>query len=506
MSYGKKGQIALIEMITSVIILFVSLGIFFPGFSYHDRWSESLVLLKGKDLILTIDRLGKDNLYNLSFNLTALEDFLNQTIPISKTGIISWSETEGTFKPTISVACNCTNVTISALRSWFTRYGEPFIRVNDRKIKIEFWDTTLDSIKPGTDVLLIWGYKNLSKYKQNLLDYLAEGNGIVEMSDIGIGKLDDGHKQIFDLQFQRSTAGGDIRDVAVYDEFRRKPNNASDIIYTPWKYFYHIPIPLLATQTTGPIPSDQIIPRSCGDIATGNFSIQANITGENIGELINYMFWICDSTYVYFDTDRDPDGKPNVELEEGYNFYILDYYNETPDEARNWTFYLSYINGQEEIGVSFRSEYKFHDFIKVEWGCSVTNKSGKANRPAGKFIPPGWCRGKKPWSGYTVVLPGSDDYYKILIQADTKTKHREPIPGVVLNTNISRTAWISNFTEEGVGDDEKLLLLSLLFWASNKEAVGALDIKIGYTTSYINTVNIDMFEIYRFNLGLGYPY
>jgi len=31
-------------------------------------------------------------------------------------------------------------------------------------------------------------------------------------------------------------------------------------------------------------------------------------------------------------------------------------------------------------------------------------------------------------------------------------------------------------------------------------------VKVGYVTSYLNTKNVDVFEVYRFNLGLGYPF
>jgi len=460
LSYGKKGQIALIEMITSVIILFISLGIFFPGFSYHDRWSESLVLLKGKDLILTIDRLGKDNLYNLSFNLTALEDFLNQTIPISKTSIISWSETEGTFKPTISVACNCTEEQISALRSWFTRYGEPFIRVNNRKIKIEFWDTTLDSIIPGTDVLLIWYNESLANYEQSLQNYINDGNGIVEMKDFRVSSdIDAVQKKIFGLRWISKKPGKDVEFLL----FRKKPDNSTDIIYNPYKYFYHMPFPLKTIPSTDDVTGCQPNPPP----PTGKFSFNNT----------DYKFYICwPGTSVYFNDTEEI-------VQVGQQF-TLDEYN----------FSLNYVDNNETIGISFRPEYNFISLLRTKKGESE---------------PPGVAWGVY---FYSTVYPGDDNPNRILIKANENYKGNLEMPAVVLNSSHgNRVAWIADFTSnitdwEVVQDDYKSLLLSLLLWASNKGAVGAPDIKLGYTASYINTVNIDMFEVYRFNLGLGYPY
>jgi hypothetical protein len=74
---------------------------------------------------------------------------------------------------------------------------------------------------------------------------------------------------------------------------------------------------------------------------------------------------------------------------------------------------------------------------------------------------------------------------------------------------VNRVAWIADFTDNDIiGDDHKLLLTSLLLWASNKKASAVLssNLKIGYLTSYVNINNTDMFEVYKFNLGLGYPY
>ena len=82
-------------------------------------------------------------------------------------------------------------------------------------------------------------------------------------------------------------------------------------------------------------------------------------------------------------------------------------------------------------------------------------------------------------------------------------------PSVILNKiGDTGVAWIADFSEDGFDDAEKLLLTSLLFWASNKRTTSdqVLDISLGYMTSYVTIENIDMFEVYKFSLGLGYPF
>lgn len=100
------------------------------------------------------------------------------------------------------------------------------------------------------------------------------------------------------------------------------------------------------------------------------------------------------------------------------------------------------------------------------------------------------------------VRQADNDANKILLKNGNQ-------PVVVLNGTIGKTAWMA--IPQNVGDDHKELLLSLLLYAANKGPSGVLSpqlrkLNIGYLTSYINTKNDDIFEIYKFNLGLGFPF
>ena len=100
-----------------------------------------------------------------------------------------------------------------------------------------------------------------------------------------------------------------------------------------------------------------------------------------------------------------------------------------------------------------------------------------------------------------------NDARKILLKADVKYNGNY-IPAIILNNSEgARVAWMADF--ENYDDYEfRTMIASLLLWASNKRAIGILspNVKVGLRTSYVNTVNDDMFEVYKYNLGLGYPY
>jgi len=439
-------------MISVLIVLFVAFGVFFPSFSYKSKWDEALILLKNRDIILTIDRIGK--LYDYSFSPSNLQNFLDTLIPVNETGMISWSETEGTIKNEIKLACNCTPDQMRTLSIW-TRG----LKVNGREIIISPVSTPLDNIQTS-DVLLIWGRKDLSNYVTQLRDYLKGENGIVEVADFRTdGEVNSAQQQIFGLKFVDR-----IKGMADYDQFARKPNNSTDITYGPYKNFYHVPIPLKATPSTVSIAGCRYSPSNSGNLTFGQ---------------TRYGFWICDDASVWFDTDAD--GAHDTKVTVGKEFKIAGY-----------NFTLSYVDDNKQIGVSFEPTFRFSDFLY-------------AIVPPGEPDPNGWAWGTK---GSVHIEPVDGNSEKVLINAVFSSPPRI-FPVVILNsTKVGRTAWMPEFADDTVGDDQKLLLISLLLWASNKRAVSVLspNLKVGYINSYINAVNGDMFEVYNFNLGLGYPY
>ena len=127
----------------------------------------------------------------------------------------------------------------------------------------------------------------------------------------------------------------------------------------------------------------------------------------------------------------------------------------------------------------------------------------------GGKLPKGWCTGGKAWAGYYTIAPAAGEVFRSLILSNISTDQNESLPVVVLNgTTKSRAIWSANFTKGGVGDDKRLLLVSLVLWASNNQAttpiLGSIQ-KSCQQISYVDSREYDMYEIYKFVMGLNFP-
>ena len=424
-----KAQITLIEMIVVLIALFVAFGVLFPGFVYKNRWKEANILLMSRDLVLTIDRIGK--LYEYSFNQSTLSQFLSSLI---RENLIPWSEVEGTVANKIVVACNCTENEVNKMYSWFSP-----LFLNNRQIIFLFLKSNLEELPAETDVLLIKGYKNLTSYLNNFNSYVARGIGIVEMMDFDTPEKvnsDETQRRIFGLIWNGTEQG-------TASMIFSKPTSAKNLTYIPYKNFYHVPLSLNTF-------SEESLP-GCSFYGRGNFTL--NGTG--------YPFWICNSTHVWFDTNLDGVGDTLVML--GSRFNISGY-----------NFTLNYIYDNSHIAVSFKPDYIFSNYFSYE-------------QAGNKYI--------------ANILPIDRDEKRVLLKA---VRNGRNFPTVILN--FSRVAWMYDFGENP-SDEEKELLLSLLLWASRKKSSVLPSImKTGFSTSYVNVENRDVFEVYKFSLGLSYPY
>lgn len=441
-----KAQIAIIEVVITLVALFIAFNILFPGFRYKSGWKDALMLLKGRDMLTMLDRTNK--LYETSFDSQVLQQLTAELFPY--TGIITWSTTENAIKDKIFVACNCTNRQID-----FLNQITQDLKVNNRSIDITFCPTNLENINPCSselvypDVLIVWGYKNLdSRYLRIFQDFLRDGNGIVEIADLQSGQVDEIQQKIFGLKWFGGGWGSVNEDSFI------KPKSALELKYQPYKYFYHIPFRLKGASTNS-LPVEGIPSPTCSLMSKGNFTFRNT----------RYTFWVCNVDSVYWDTNNN--GLADMVVVRGRDFQIATY-----------NFTLSYIDSNTEIRVTFKPEFKFLDFLKA---------------------------------GGSKLYPLDDDVNKILLsKGNWNNAPEKPIPVVILNgTETGRTVWVADFSRGGlnaVGDDQKNLLISLLLSMSNKETKAVKPVKTGYVNSYVNVENKDMFEVYRFNLGLGFPF
>ena len=445
-----KGQINIVELIFVIIALLIAFSILFPGFSYQSKWPAALLLLGSKDLILTMDRIGK--LYEYSFDSVAFLSFIDSAAPASKTNWIIWPETEGTIKNEVIVACNCTRSQADFLETHTTG-----LIMNGREVSIDFITSNLDKINEPSDALVIWGDKDLAPYKQQLIDYLNKGNGVVEIADFQ--SPDAAEKEIFGIErcdlLGIPCGWGDVN----YDSFI-VPESFNSTAYLPYKYFYHVPYPEKAYEKVGSIPIEGGI-GSCSDSETwkGNFTFRGT----------PYTFWICESTSTaYFDINLNGNADTKVLAR-------------TPFAIGEYTFFLSYV-GKYSISISFRPVYKFADFVTA---------------------------------GNTKIYITDSDVNRIAVSKGNYSNSLYPIPVALLSPKY-KAAWVADFTRSGVsaiGHDHMNLLTSLIFWSSNKKEILSLYrlIKLGQLASYVNikdytSATYDMYEVYRLNLGVAYPY
>jgi len=432
----KKGFVNFVEMIIVLLTLFLAFGIFFPGFSYKNRWTEALMKLKARDIMITADRTGI--FHPCIFSSTCFKDnFLDFIIPTNRTNIIPWSEVEGTVKNQISISCNCSTQNISYLYSAFNG-----LRINDRTVSAKICYTDLEvGVNPcmqSSDTLVIWGYKDFSaaKYKNVLQQYLQSGS-VIQVADFPSGfTADSTQQQVFGIAGSSASPLG-------YDSFV-KPGTANQVTYQPWKFFFHSPLQLTAG-TTG-LPTGD-----CAQNMTGNFTIRAKV----------YPFSVCNGVAVYFDTDGD--GGIDRQVSGQFNL-------SSAGEILNFT--LRYVSPQS-IGIKFGEQYRFLEFSKTPSTSAIVPSDGNSDR--------------------------------ILLKTDVNT-------GVVIvnGTRKAKTAWMADFSRDltKMGDDHRQLLTSLILSLSNKDAFSVIspNVKIGFVTSYINVNASDIYEVFRFNLGLGYPY
>ncbi len=425
-----KGIISIVELVIVALVLFTAFGILFPGTNYTNRWQEVEIVLKSRDLLIALDKTG--DMYKKSFSSEEISEFIASVFP--ERDLFSWIEADGALKSRIVVACDCTEAQTNDLIKWVGN-----TKINGRTIALDFVPLANFNNIPNSDVMLIFGYRDLTAYKQNLKDYLNKGSGIVEIVDLdSSAKIDSVQSEIFGLKWVETAS--DTFDTA---KFSRKPTDSKDVIYFPYKHFYHAPLRLI-----GDFSNEEISGCTADPIFKGKLTVKQT----------NYAFWICSTTTVWFDNDAD--GDRDVLIDIGNEVILGDS-----------KFFLNYIDFNT-IGLSFRTDYTFQDFLGP---------------------------------GTIFHIEPTDSTDRVVIYSES-TSPAKKFPAVIVNP-AGRVAWIADFTDSTVGDDERLLLASLLHWSSSKKTQGITgNIKFGYSTSYLNADNTDMFEVYRFDLGLGFPF
>ncbi|MBI2084888.1 MAG: hypothetical protein HYT70_04755, partial [Candidatus Aenigmarchaeota archaeon] len=301
------------------------------------------------------------------------------------------------------------------------------------------------------DVLIIWGYKNLDSSIAGLSSFVKSGGGVIEIADMQQAQVTLPQQRIFGLKWLTNNPF----PLTGSDQFV-KPLNASSTTYQSYKWFYHLPYNLTALPS-GPIPTEGGI-APCGSSATtGNFRFHSTTR----------KFWICGGASVYLDTNTMPNDIADTIKLVKQNFTI-----------DNSNFLLSYIEGSSKIRVSFKQDYAFNDFLVRD-------------------------------NTYNKLYPIDNDIGKILLNFGYwDLLQEQPVAVAILNGTSGKTVWLADFGRNGLastGDDHKQLLSALIFSVVNRETTQTFS-TIGKITSYVNTNNTDIFEVYRIDLEVGSPF
>ncbi len=446
-----KGQISIIEAIIASVSLFVAFGMIINTGTVQNKWNDAINSVHGKDILLTMDRMGL--LHSYSFSANFKTDYVNKLDSV-KDSVVKL-ETTGTVNNNIYVACDCTQGQLSYVQTLLQD-----VTLNGRKITSSVCSTSLPAINncgsgvTYPDVLIIWGYRDLTEFSSQLSNMINDGNSVIEIADIPNSKIDGGadddvaQSSVFGIAY---TAQGDFPSGT--DGFI-KPLNASQITYQSYKLFYHLPYPIIGTVSEA-VPTEGGIP-ACGSSMRGSFIIQG----------IDRGFWICDTGSVYWDTN-------------GNNVADIRVLPKNSFSIGNSNFYLSYIDSSSKARISFKPDYSFNDFI------SAGNSNNK-------------------------IKPQNNDKNKVLFSLGYWDVQRNiPISGAVFNgEKFSKAIWVADFGRNGLGstgDDHKQLLLSLILSGSEKISKETKQ-QVGQVTSYINVDNTDVLEPYKINVIVGKPF
>lgn len=449
-----KGQIPILEMIAVIVILFISFSIFFPERNYGNRWEDAEILLKGRDIVVTMDRTG--NLSTYASDASAFQAFMGRALP--ERNLIFWNALEGTVQNRITVACNCTTQQINDLSTYVGR-----MRLNDRDIQIDFVASTLSPIQ-SSNVLLIYGGKDLAPYRNEILNYLRSGNGVVGIANFNSAsneKPDAAYTEIFGIRDCRDVPGsgncngnGDDRVTFL------QPSSSSQVTYQPHKIFFHVPIRSIVASGTSPlldIPYENASMPGCADVARGYQPFQVTFSFRSV----DANYWICNTTTAYFDTNQNNRADAIVKVNDTF-------------AINGYNFNMRYIDLNRTF-VAFRSGFEFDDWRNADLR----------------------------------VLPSDLDNSKVL-QRDGVYSSGLPMPVVVANgSSYGMTMWGGDFLAGlPVRHDERLLVASMLMASSSKRSndVSVIGSQTGFSIPYIHVANRDMMEIYQFNLGLGFPF
>jgi len=282
MCYSKKGFVKILEAVIASIILIGSVSYFFIPYIKSSDWSRSNLELQGRDALVALDNYGYLRTFILENNITedqkGLEYYLKKMLPKS---VMFSVEVYGLPKPVIKLGCNCTSAEMEKLQKMIY---DKRIEFKGREINFSIdAETGLENLLANRDidVILLFGYKDLSPYKSEMEEFLGRDKSILVIADLNETEVNDG---IFNETFNLSWQVGGILDENNDFSDLSDPKNISWHISN---YFVYMPVRIETTEDIG------------NGERKGNFFIQGIqhdlITGYNETGSFDYVRYDTDT-------------------------------------------------------------------------------------------------------------------------------------------------------------------------------------------------------------------
>ncbi len=193
-----KGLIKILESIIASVILLASLSFFF-GMNFQQA-NDPMLLIYAKDSIAAIHKNGSLIDYIKNNDITKLNKYFRNVLPENTKFSI---DIIGIPKPNIRISCNCSEEQKNELEAMLSPLTFTY---KQRTIQLSIKENEpITSPDTSADILFLFGYTNLSKYKENINEFLGKGKTIIILSNLTLENINDGvMNNIFGLSFAAS--------------------------------------------------------------------------------------------------------------------------------------------------------------------------------------------------------------------------------------------------------------------------------------------------------------
>ncbi len=195
-----KGIARILEAILASVIILGSLSYFLVAKVHESRWGYVILENELQDVLVTLTKTGELVNYIRTNDITGLHEELNALLP--KT-VMYKLEVIGLPKPMIRIGCNCTESELSKLRKMLHIQRERTFEFNGRNLSLGFQRIALSKPSEDLDLIVFFGYRNLSRYSWELENFLQKDKGVLMIANLTDEDLNDAYlTELFGLNYK----------------------------------------------------------------------------------------------------------------------------------------------------------------------------------------------------------------------------------------------------------------------------------------------------------------